>query len=344
MIILFFAVMILIIVLVAKNLSAGNDISDISDFSGTSDISDINDLSDHSEANNSSEELSEYSQPVTESSGEKSEEYSQQSDESSDSSAEEYSEESTENSKDEASDEISDEASDKLSKKEQPVYIQKQEGVKYIAFTFDDGPSPNTADLLDFIEEKGIPVTFFSVGQFLENETYGGYIRRAVSLGCEIGIHAYTHEYYFHNCSDEIYFSELSKTEELIYKYSGYYPILMRPPGGSITEKRAAESEYNVIIWSVDSEDWKYKDRSTSAIAQQNIQIIADNIISRVHSTSQEPIVLMHDLYKNSIEAFKIAAEQLLAEGYQFVTVAQLCELDATTTVGKRYWSPTYLK
>lgn len=242
----------------------------------------------------------------------------------------------------ETSDETSAEGSDKLSKKEKPTYIEKQEGVKYIAFTFDDGPSMYTPELLDYLEQKGISATFFVVGNRLENETYGSYVARAVSLGCEIGSHSYTHEYMFNKCSDEIYFSELEKTDELIYKYAGYYPIIMRPPGGSITKERAADSEYNVIIWWVDSEDWVYKARSTDTEKDKNIQTIVNNIITRVHDTTSEPIVLMHDLYQNSLEAFKIASQQLIDEGYQFVTVAQLCDLNATTTVGKRYWCPTY--
>ncbi|MFA6729651.1 MAG: polysaccharide deacetylase family protein [Eubacteriales bacterium] len=230
----------------------------------------------------------------------------------------------------------------KIGKKEEPAYFEKQDGVKYIAFTFDDGPSVHTPELLDYLEEAQIPVTFFVVGNRLENATYGSYVTRAVGLGCEIGSHGYSHEVYFDRCTDDEYFTELEKTADLIYQYAGYYPILMRPPGGSITKARAAASEYNVIIWWVDSQDWKLSSRADEKTKNANIQTIVDNILDGVRSTSAEPIVLMHDLYQNSVEAFKIASQALIEEGYQFVTVAQLCGLDGTTTVGKRYWSPTY--
>jgi peptidoglycan/xylan/chitin deacetylase (PgdA/CDA1 family) len=347
-VVLFVIVLVLLSVILANVLSRdnpGDNISrDISENSGSAESGNDNQSKDESEFSTgtsspqtSEDDSSSAEESVPDTSEEKSEP------------AESWGEPSTDESSEESSGETSEESStdpdDKTAKKEKPVYIERQPGVKYVAFTFDDGPSVYSKEILDFIEEKGIVVTFFNVGTFLEYESLGKHMTRAVSLGCEVGIHAYTHEYYFHKCSDEIYFSELSKTENLIYKYTGYYPIIMRPPGGSISEKRLRESEYNVIIWNVDSEDWKYKDRSTTDIANKNIQTIVNNIINGVRkSSSPDCIILMHDLYKNSVEAFKIAAVQLMAEGYQFVTVAQLCQLDATTTVGKSYYSPTVIK
>lgn len=316
----------------------------IPDESSIQNSSDLTSATEGNSGDNSSAD--EYSESSDEDSGlDESTEDSHQSDETSaeESSEEESSEEPAESSGEETSEETSD-PDDKMSKREKPAYIQREEGVKYIAFTFDDGPSVNTQELLDFIEEKQIVLTFFSVGERLESSSYGAHLTRAVSLGCEVGIHAYTHDNYYHNCSDKVYYEELYKTEELIYKYAGYYPILMRPPGGSITQDRAKNSEYNIIIWNVDSEDWKHTGRSTTEIAQQNINTIVNNVLSQVRKTSAESIVLMHDLYLNSVEAFKIIYEELANEGYQFVTVAQLCNLNASTTVGKRYYSAAYFQ
>lgn len=222
--------------------------------------------------------------------------------------------------------------------REVPASITREEGKKYIAFTFDDGPSIYTPKILDKLEEWGQKATFFVVGNRLENETYGSYVRRAVSLGCEIGNHSYSHEYYWNKCSDSIYKSELEKTDNLIRTYAGYLPILMRPPGGSISQKRADESIYNIIIWSVDSEDWKHKGTSDKA---NNINTIVNNIMSNVGNGD---IILMHDLYENSYEAWVICAERLMEKGYEFVTVAELCSLNDTDTVGVRYWSEKYNK
>ena len=48
-------------------------------------------------------------------------------------------------------------------------------------------------------------------------------------------------------------------------------------------------------------------------------------------------IVLMHDLYENTLEAFCILADKLKAQGYEFVTVSELLELNAQS-VGKKYF------
>ncbi len=223
----------------------------------------------------------------------------------------------------------------------QPNYITKDPNKKYVAFTFDDGPSQHTETLLNYLEEKDIVVTFFYVGNRL-GDKYGQYVKRAVELGCEPAVHAYTHDNYYHNCSDSTYEYEVEKTADVIYKYAGCYPITMRPPGGSISAKRAEESDYNIIIWSVDSSDWKYSRESSS-----NVNTIASNILGDFESDPDclnGRIVLLHDLYKNSVEAFMQVVDKLQAEGYEFVTVSQLLDLNATTTVGKQYYSMYYSK
>ncbi len=255
------------------------------------------------------------------------------------------SEEVSEESSEEVSEEISEESSSQAldNGKEKPNYIKKEEGKKYIAFTFDDGPSPRTMELLDFLEENDMKATFFVVGNRLDGTAakYTEEVRRASSLGYEIGVHAYTHEYYWDSCSDTIYTREIEKTAELIHENAGYYPIIMRPPGGSISQKRADESEYNIIIWNVDSEDWKNSSRSDDATIEKNINTIVSNIMENAKDGA---IVLMHDLYTNSVEAFKTASLRLKEQGYIFVTVAELADLNGDTTIGKRYYSEYLIK
>ncbi len=297
-----------------------------------------------SEEESSEEESSEEESSEEESSEEESSEEESSEEESSE--EESYEEESSEeeSSEEESSEETSTD-DDKAAKKEKPAEIKKEEGKKYVAFTFDDGPSIRTMGLLDFIEENDMKVTFFVVGNRLDGKgdagKYAAEVKRASSLGCEIGIHAYTHEYYWSSCSDDIYTSELQKTETLIYENAGYYPIIMRPPGGSITQQRADESEYNIIIWNVDSEDWKNSSRADDATIEKNINTIVNNIMDNVKDGS---IVLMHDLYVNSVEAFKIASLRLKEMGYEFVTVGELAGLDGETTIGKRYYSEYLIK
>ena len=212
---------------------------------------------------------------------------------------------------------------------------------KRVAFTFDDGPAYDndsfqrlTYKLVDKFAEYGGKATFFLVGNRI-NKTTGNAIAYAAQNGCEIGIHAYTHEYDFSKCDYSVFTSELESTKNAIEKYSGKEVTLFRPPYGSITSSRATDSGYPIILWNVDSEDWRYKSRADSATAEQNIQTIVDNILSQVEDGD---IILMHEIYHNSYEATCIVIDTLAAQGYEFVTVTELFG-EGTLKAGKTYYN-----
>ena len=46
-----------------------------------------------------------------------------------------------------------------------PSVWRGRPGRKAIALTFDDGPSPGTAEILDILAEYGVPATFFQCGE-----------------------------------------------------------------------------------------------------------------------------------------------------------------------------------
>ena len=66
-----------------------------------------------------------------------------------------------------------------------------------------------------------------------------------------------------------------------------------------------------MIQWNIDTEDWSSKDK--------------DAILSALLSQARDgSIILMHDLYPSTAEAFEAAIPQLAAQGYQFVTVSEM--------------------
>ena len=204
-------------------------------------------------------------------------------------------------------------------------------GIKYIAFTFDDGPSSTyTKKIVDKLASYGGRGTFFVIGNRL-NSTTGAAIQYAAQKGNEIGIHAYTHEYKYSSCSEAVYKSELSKTADAIHKYLPNYNItLMRPVGGSITSSRVASCPYAVINWNVDSEDWRYKSPTGSS---SKINTIYNKTVKNVKNGD---IILMHEIYKNSYEAFCKAVDDLYKKGYRFVTVTELIG-KSNIKAGKKY-------
>ncbi len=193
---------------------------------------------------------------------------------------------------------------------------------KKIAFTFDDGPyTPVTRGLVDEFAKYGGHCTFFVIG----NRIYGTQkeaMKYAFDQGNEIAIHAYTHTAKYNTCSNSVYEFELQKTAEEILNTTGTSPALMRPVGGSITNERVTNNPYSVILWNVDTQDWKYKNADT----------IARNILTTVTAGD---IVLLHDIYPSSLEAIKLVLPLLKEHGYEFVTVSEL--LGEERQVGKKY-------
>jgi peptidoglycan/xylan/chitin deacetylase (PgdA/CDA1 family) len=200
-------------------------------------------------------------------------------------------------------------------------------GKKRVALTFDDGPhNVSTQAIVDELDKYGFHATFFVVGNRVDGKAYSGgkTIPYILEHGNEIGIHGYTHEVYYHNCDDATYEYELSETLKAIHKYEKDYKVtLMRPIGGNITDERVAECDYSVIMWNVDSEDWKnkYKSGDTDAEAAVKVNIIVENVMSQVSDGS---IILMHDIYQSTVDAVVKILERLDAEGYEVVTVSEL--------------------
>lgn len=193
------------------------------------------------------------------------------------------------------------------------------DGIKRIAFTFDDGPYYKiTPKIADEFAKYGGKCTFFVVGDRISwNDDVLSYVK---NLGNEVGIHGYTHKLYFNKCSESDYQKELSKTAAAIIKEIETAPVLLRPPGGSITKSRVQECPYSVILWNIDSLDWEYKSTKKS-VKQKNIDTIVDRVMSKA---TNGDIVLMHDLYSNTLEAIKIILPLLKEQGYEFVTVSEL--------------------
>ena len=198
---------------------------------------------------------------------------------------------------------------------------------KRVAFTYDDGPhNVRTEMIVDELDKYGFHATFFVVGNRVDGTEYNGgdAMRYAIKHGNEIGIHGYTHDYYYNKCSDKIYASELNDTKAAIREQkSGYKVKLMRPIGGAISKSRIEDCPYSVILWDVDSEDWKYKytKGDSDKTCREKVDTIVENVLDNIEDGS---IVLMHDIYESTYDATVILLERLDEMGYEVVTVSEL--------------------
>ena len=190
--------------------------------------------------------------------------------------------------------------------------LSKYQDKKLIAFTFDDGPSEtNTNYLLDNLDKYDAKVTFFVLGSRVENNKET--IKRAYLEGNDIGSHTYNHRN-LNLLSDSALMEEMKQANEAIKSVIGKMPSLLRPPYGNLTSHGKEITNMNIILWNIDPLDWKYKDKNK----------IANEIVEHAHDGA---IVLVHDIYKSSVEGALLAMEELQKEGYAFVTINEMAQL-----------------
>jgi peptidoglycan/xylan/chitin deacetylase (PgdA/CDA1 family) len=187
----------------------------------------------------------------------------------------------------------------------------------YIAMTFDDGPhATNTAKLLEIAAKRHIKLTFFVLGECVEQNP--AVLQREVAEGHEIGNHSWSHPN-LAKLSDDAVHNQLQRTEDIIVKTAGVKPKLMRPPYGELTKQQRIlvnhDFGYKVILWDVDPLDWKRPGPS----------VVARRIIAGARSGS---IILSHDIHPPTIEAMPQVFDALLAKGFKFVTVSELLAMD----------------
>lgn len=191
-------------------------------------------------------------------------------------------------------------------------------GEKYIAVTFDDGPTGNeggrTERLLDGLKERGVHATFFLCGYRVKD--YNSMMDRYLAEGHEVGNHTMDHKILTTQTSDGGY-EQTSTNNDLIEEYLGEKPTLMRPPGGAhdkSVRKVMRELGMPIILWNVDTLDWRDQDAAT--------------VKQRILDGAQDgAIVLEHDLYETTVEGVLAAIDELQEQGYAFVTVSELAQI-----------------
>ena len=179
---------------------------------------------------------------------------------------------------------------------------------KLISLTFDDGPNYNTNKVLEILEEYNVPATFFVLGSKIKGNEY--ILNKIIESGSEIGNHTYNHKILTKLKEDKIK-EEIDSTSNLIFEVTGIYPTLLRPSYGIVNNKIKEISNYPIIIWDIDTLDWKY----------HNSKKVAGRVLSKA---SDGDIILMHDVYSSTANALKVIVPELKNRGYTFVTVSEL--------------------
>ena len=180
---------------------------------------------------------------------------------------------------------------------------------KLVTFTFDDGPRRGTTDvLLDGLAERGAKATFFLVGEEIENAP--DLVRRMRDEGHQIGNHTWGHTRLDESPDAEIT-REIGQTDALLQETVGEGEYWLRPPYGFLRQGTESLLSTPVVLWSVDPRDWESRD------TEKVIQAVTESVKSG-------DIILLHDIYPTSVAAALRLIDALSADGYEFVTVAEL--------------------
>lgn len=187
---------------------------------------------------------------------------------------------------------------------------------KVIALTFDDGPKEgSTSSIINTLKENNVNATFFMQGyRMLPNKLL---VQELVSNGNEVGNHTYNHKYLTKLDKEGIDF-QINVTNERFNEITGKNISLVRPPYGSYSKTVESLINYPLILWDVDTEDWKIYE----------VPIIISNVLNNV---SDGNIVLMHDVYDRTAEALKTILPELYVRGYRVVTISKLAEIKKVT-------------
>ncbi len=217
------------------------------------------------------------------------------------------------------------------------TYNSVRTGRRVVALTFDDGPHPQlTPKLLDILKAHNAKATFFVIGR--NAAEYPDIMKRIVAEGHEVGNHSWSHPA-LPRLSRARLDDEISRTTKIIEQTTGRPVTIMRPPYGainaSVRQALTRDHKLNVIMWSVDPLDWKY--RNAGRVTQQ--------LVSGAHPGG---ILLAHDIHPSTVQAIPTTLESLKAKGYEFATVSEIIALDepaaAPTAPAREQPAPTKKK
>ena len=188
--------------------------------------------------------------------------------------------------------------------------------VNYCAVTFDDGPGPYTAALLDLLAARGITATFFVLGHNAERRP--DMIRRMLADGHEVASHGYSHAN-MRRLKPEAQFLEIKKTLDVLHAL-GAEVRYFRPPYGRYTPETVAKAQalgLTIMLWSLDSQDWK---RSVSRLdGWRSVSPTVQRSFAGLRG-----VLLFHDTHKRTVDDMADILDVLVAGGCdRFVTVSE---------------------
>ncbi len=187
-----------------------------------------------------------------------------------------------------------------------PLRVEGEELHGVVAFTFDDGPNPETTPaVIDALEKYDIPATFFIVTQRLSGEKSRDVLARELASGFTVGSHSVTHKN-LKNANGDMITKEIDQSFRTLAKWANRSIGLFRPPYGALSgagRQRLKQLGVTEVIWSIDTLDWKAHD--ADKLRKKVLKMIL---------AQNGGIVLMHDVKPITAKIIADVLDDLEAE------------------------------
>lgn len=197
------------------------------------------------------------------------------------------------------------------------MYIDPNQ--KMVALTYDGRIyDPYTEQLLDILEANNARATFFLDTQ--EYEAGLPTLQRMLALGCEIGNHSKTHPKFKELTKDQMR-EEISYGLDKVKELLDYDVTIFRPPYGSYNDEVkevCREMGLKIIMWYRSSHD---------SHSDYTADMVYDRVMLEVDEAGHElegATILLHMSTAKTVEASTRFIPDLIAKGYQLVTVTEL--------------------
>ncbi|KAG8697886.1 chitin deacetylase [Ceratobasidium sp. 395] len=173
--------------------------------------------------------------------------------------------------------------------------------------TFDDGPSPYTPKVLNYLEDKKLKATFYVIGSNVIDKP--AILQATYLAGHEIALHTWSHRALTTLSNEEI-IAELGWNRKAIKDVTGLSPKTMRPPYGDIDDRvRAICKAMNLtpVLWTTEGElqydtnDWRVNDNTTPGPKGPALLQEFNSLLDRASSLSTGFVSLQHDLYAQTV-------------------------------------------
>lgn len=200
---------------------------------------------------------------------------------------------------------------------------QKVEGqTQKVYLTFDDGPSENTAKILDILKEKNVKATFFVIGK--EDEESKALYQRIVAEGHTLGMHSFSHKYSVIYDSLEAFEEDVNQLRSYLAEITGVEPDIMRFPGGS--SNQVSNTDMTEFIRYLKEEGITYYDWNVASGDATSQAYTADELVQNVITDVEKydtSIVLMHDAATKgtTVDALGPMIDQLQAMGVELLPI-----------------------